>query len=110
MCGSVLYIGKYIDGIAYFSNYRYYLINENQTVTLYYDYEVDGKSINFGKSYYTEGKYGPDADFSKLTDTDMDAIVSWFDNQYTTSYVKIVRPLDISVDKVVMETVKKMPA
>lgn len=89
LCGSVLYVGKVIDGIAYFSNYRYYYLNEDKTVTLFYDYEVGGKSINFGKGYYSENDNEVDADFYKLTDEDMDSIVSWFDSQYKRAYVQV---------------------
>lgn len=89
LSGWVLYVGKVIDGIAYFSNYRNYYLNEDKTVTLFYDYEVGGKSFNFGKGYYLENDNEVDADFYKLTNEDMNSIVSWFECQYNRAYVQI---------------------
>ena len=89
--GTLLYIGKVIDGKAYFSNYHYYSVDsDNRTVTLYYDYEEGGKSLNLGKNYFKDNDEEFEADFSQITDEDLDLIINWYDTNYKMSFIQVV--------------------
>lgn len=96
--GTVFYIGRIIDNVVFFSNCKYYVVDEEkQMIKLYEEYEVGAPTIDFGKDYLDKGDHCCDANFRKLTDNDIDKMMHLFSNQYDKAYVNVEGAEDMCI-------------
>ena len=96
--GTVFYIGRIIDNVVFFSNCKYYVVDEEkQMIKLYEEYEVGAPTIDFGRDYLDKGDHCCDANFRKLTDNDIDKMMHLFSNQYDKAYVNVEGAEDMCI-------------
>lgn len=84
--GDVLVLGQMIDHKAFIFDYKPYMIDDDQQVILYDDYEGDDRTLNLGEKYFSAND--GEANFKLLTDNDMDRILPWYEKAYTSMYVQ----------------------
>lgn len=90
--GDVLVLGQMIDRMAFVFDYKPYMIDDDQQVILYDDYEGDDSTLNLGNKYLSANK--DIVDFKLLTDDDLDHISPWYNKAYTSMYVQVEKAQD----------------
>lgn len=82
-----LAIGQIIDHSAYIFGYLSYMIDDDKQVILCDEYEGSDETVNLGKKYYSS--ITCDADFRSLTDADIDRILPYYYQSYTSMYIQV---------------------